>query len=72
MNEVDILRKLLEVSSGACLTTRKLDEILLECWGNKHDAMMHCNSMMRRGLIDYEGDGDWLFFFTKEELDEID
>ena len=47
------------------ITTKELDSILEEEWGNKHDAGMHCNSMMRRGLIDYHCDGDWSLDYTE-------
>lgn len=68
MHERDILLRLL--SKGNWITTKELDAILLECWGNKYDAGMHCNSMMRRGLIDYHCDNDWEICITYEELTE--
>ena len=66
--EIDVLRRLLE--NGYWITTKELDAILLEVWGNEYDAGMHCNSMMRRGLIDYRMDGDWEILVTLEELNE--
>lgn len=65
-DEVKILRRLLSI--GEWVTTKQLDAILLEEWGNEYDARMHCNSMMRRGLIDYHCDGDWSIDVTLEEL----
>jgi hypothetical protein len=50
------------------IDTKDLDRIMLEIWGNDYDRGMHCNSMMRRGLIDYHCDGDWSVDFTEEEL----
>ena len=55
--EFELLHKLLE--NGGWITTKKLDSMLLEFWGNEYDAGMHCNSLMRRGWIDYRMDGDW-------------
>jgi Zn ribbon nucleic-acid-binding protein len=66
--ELLVLRRLLE--EGSWITTKKLDSILLEIWGNEYDRAMHCNSMMRRGLIDYHCDGDWSIDFTEEDLIE--
>jgi hypothetical protein len=71
MNEKAILMKLIDAcSGGTIIETKVLDKILLEEHGNKYDAGMHCNSMLRRGLIDYQGDGDWEIFVTKEELED--
>jgi hypothetical protein len=67
-NECEILRRLLKI--GRYVTTKQLDAILLEFWGNEYDAQMHCNSMMRRGLIDYESDGDWEILISEQELEE--
>lgn len=69
MNEIDILRKLINASNSNCLSTKCLDHILEEAWGDKYNAGMHCNSMMRRGIIDYIGDDDWEILVTKEDLD---
>lgn len=68
MSETEILVKLLEVT-GHWISTKELDRVLLEVWGNDHDAKMHCNSMLRRGLIDYHCDGDWTIDITLEELE---
>lgn len=70
MHERDILQKLLNASSGGWITTKELDKILLECNENANDAHLHCNSMMRRGLIDYHSDGDWEILVTQADLDE--
>lgn len=74
MKEKDILLKLLEAgkpdSLRTWITTKELDAILLQEWGNDYDAKMHCNSMLRRGLIDYWCDGDWSIDITKEEIEE--
>ena len=68
MKEIDILRKLVE--KGMYITTKELDRILLEWCGNKYDAGMWCNLLMQHGFIDYEGDGDWEIFVTKEDLED--
>lgn len=57
---------------GQWITTKKLDEILFEVWGNKYDAGMCCNSFMRQGLIDYAGDGDWEILVEPYELDFLE
>lgn len=74
MKEVEILRRLLEAAKrparpdgAAYIKTSELDKVLLECWGKQYDAGMHFNSMLRRGLIDYEGEGDWLILVTLAE-----
>jgi hypothetical protein len=73
--EEKVLRRLMEISSGGWFTTKQLDSILEEEWlaagRTKYDAQMHCNSMMRRGLIDYRMDGEWELLVTEEELDEM-
>lgn len=66
MNERDILIELIELGH---VSTKKLDIILEKAWGNKRDAQMHCNSMLKRGLIDYMGDGDWEVCITLADLD---
>jgi hypothetical protein len=68
-NDEKVLRKLLEY--GQWIETKQLDALLLEVWGNEHDASMHCNSLMRRGWIDYCCDGDWQIEFDQEELENI-
>lgn len=70
MDERKILLALLDKSGGGWITTKELDAVLLEQWGNEYDAGMHCNSLMRRGLIDYFCDGDWRIEITREELME--
>lgn len=71
MDEVKILLALLDrAGPSGWITTKELDAVLLEQWGNEYDAGMHCNSMMRRGLIDYHCDGDWSIDVTREELME--
>jgi hypothetical protein len=73
MNERDILFQLIEAAGQSnCLSTDMLDSILKNAWGNDYDAGMHCNSMMRRGLIDCIEDGDWEICITREELEEED
>jgi hypothetical protein len=68
-NDEKALRKLLKLSEW--FTTAQLDTILLEVWGNTYDAGMHCNSLMRRGFIDYMSDGDWKLEITEFELNEL-
>lgn len=65
--ELKILKRLVCQSR---ITTKELDSILLEEWGNEYDAKMHCNSMLRRGLIDYCCDGDWSVEFSTEDVEE--
>ncbi len=65
----EVLRKL--IAAGMWITTKQLDQILLEVWSNEYDAKMHGNSLMRRGFIDYYCDGDWKVEITLEELEEI-
>lgn len=70
MNEKDIILKLLDrAEAGGWMDRGVLDVVLLECWGNEHDARMHCNSMMRRGFLDYYGDGDYKILVTREEME---
>lgn len=57
--EKNILKKLIENSDDGWIETKKLDEILNSFYKKNHDAAMHCNSLMRRGLIEYFGDGEW-------------
>jgi hypothetical protein len=68
-NDEKALRKLLAI--GEWFTTAQLDAVLLEVWENTYDAGMHCNSLMRRGFIDYKCDGDWKLDITEFELNEI-
>lgn len=63
-----VLRKLYE--AGEWISTKKLDAIFLEVWGDKQNAGMHCNSLMHRGFIDYAGDGEWRTDIEKEDFDE--
>lgn len=67
-DEKDLLQKLVE--HGRWITTRELDAIILEWWDkNPYNASKHCNSLMRRGLINYCNDGDWEILITSEDLD---
>jgi len=66
--ELVCLRKLWDASGGSWITTKELDAIMEEVWGEEHG--LACNSMMRRGLIDYHCDGDWSIEFTEEDLKE--
>jgi hypothetical protein len=65
-NEKDLLLKL---AKNQWLTTNQLDTILQEWHGNIYDANMHCNSLMRRGFIDYCSDGDWKILISIEDLE---
>ena len=68
VDETALLIKLWHI--GRYVTTQQLNAALLEAWGgDKHNAGMHCNSMLRRGLIDYVGEGDWEILPTLEELE---
>ncbi len=69
MNKYDEALKRV-VSQGEWITTKKLDAILLEVWGNKYDAGMCCNSFMRHGFIDYFCDGDWRIEIREEDLND--
>lgn len=63
--ELIALRRLYDM--GRWIDTKDLDAILIEVFGDEHG--LACNSMMRRGLIDYHCDGDWSVDFTREELE---
>lgn len=51
------------------ISTKRLDTIIAEWLGSTSNVVLQCNSLMRRGLIDYVGDGDWRVLITKEELE---
>lgn len=61
------LTRILQAASNNWITTRELDRILLEVWGNDYDAKMCCNSMMLNGYIDYYCDGDWQLFYEEQQ-----
>jgi hypothetical protein len=65
--ELVCLKKLLATGSH-WITTKELDKILQEVWGDEHG--LACNSMMRRGTIDYHCDGDWSIEFTADDLED--
>ncbi len=68
--EKEIMLKICE--NGGWMTTKVLDAILLEAWGDYYNAAMHCNYLMRKGLINYHPDGDWEVLFTKEDIENKD
>lgn len=68
--EIRVVKRLLALGSRY-VHRRTLMPLLVEEWGgNEADAGMHLNSMMRRGLIDYEDDGDWEVLVTEADLQE--